>query len=523
MRPVLSAAEMREADRRTIEEVGLPGAVLMENAGAAVARAVRERFPGVATVAVLCGKGSNGGDGLVCGRRLRADGLDVSVFLVGRTAELKGDAALHLRAYLGSGGRLAEVADEAAWEAARASAFAADLLVDALLGTGLRARPEGLIARVVAQLGALPPSRRIVAVDMPSGVPSDSGDVDWPTAWATVTVTFAAPKHGHVLPPACDAVGDLVVADIGIPAEVLLGGSPTVWLVERSDVEAAYGARPAAAHKGTFGHVLVVAGSVGKTGAAVLAGTGALRAGAGLVTVATPAPVSPLVAAARPELMTEPLAVRDGGLDRERDAVDRVLALARGCDAVVVGPGLGQAPGTQDFVRAFARQCPAPMVIDADGLNALASGSILRGGGFTATREAPTVLTPHPGEMARLLNTTAAAVQARRLPTARTLAVKARAVVVLKGQRTLVADPDARVAINPTGNPGMATAGTGDVLAGMIGALLARGRDPWTAAAAAVHLHGAAGDHAARRVGQDAMIASDLLDALPDALRGPRG
>src|SRR2546425_1239760 len=394
MIPVVNAAEMRDADRRTIQEIGLPGAVRMESAGAAVARAIGERFPGARRPVVLCGKGNNGGDGFVVARHLRE--LKPSVFLLGLRAEVRGDALLHLGVFERSGGTVHELADEAAWVAARPAVFGGDLLVDALLGTGLKQEPSGLVGQAIRDLAQ----------------PREPG-----------------------------------------------------------------------AHKGTFGHVLAIAGSVGKPGAAVLAATAALRTGAGLVTVATPAPALPIVAAARAELMTEPLPVdASGALDAA--AVTRALALAKDRDAVVIGPGLGQEAVTRAFVREVVRRCTTPLLVDADGLNALAPSAREKGDTDALRRSAPTVVTPHPGEMARLVSSSASEVQRRRLETARALAMETGAVVLLKGQRTIVARADGRAAVNPTGNPGMATGGTGDGLSGVIGALLARGCDAWTASTA---------------------------------------
>ncbi len=506
MRAVLTSAEMREADRRTIEEIGLPGAVLMENAGAAAARVYRERF-GHRRPAILCGKGNNGGDGFVVARHL----LDLAprVHLLAARGDVKGDARLHMGAYERSGGLLVEVPTEEAWARVRSEVLGAPAIVDGLLGTGLRQAPAGLVAVAIRDLAES--AARVLALDVPSGVSSDAGDLAWPAVRAEVTVAFAAPKYGHVLPPACDRVGALVVADIGIPSSLL---SARLWLAEAADLAAAYPRRAPDAHKGTFGHVLVIAGSVGKTGAAILSATAALRAGAGLVTVATPEPALATIAAGRPELMTEPLPA-----ELDEDGASRALALAKGRDAVVIGPGLGQDAGTRAFVRAVLENCTAPLLLDADALNALAPSRNDSGAVTSLRRKAPTIVTPHPGEMARLTGSTAVDVQRRRLETARAFAMETGAVVVLKGQRTVVADGDGRAAINPTGNPGLAKGGTGDVLSGVVGALLGRGLDAWQAALAGVFLHGRAGDLAAEERGQEALLAGDVVEALGRALK----
>ena len=518
MRPVLTAAQMKDADRRTIEEIGLPGAVLMENAGAAVARALRARHPAARRPLVLCGKGNNGGDGFVVARHLRD--RSPSVFLFGSRQDVRGEARLHMGALERSGGTLVEVADEEGWRAVHAAAAQADVAVDALLGTGLHQAPTGAVADAIALLRKLRRERGmpVVAVDIPSGVPSDGGELAWDAVEADLTVTFAAPKYGHVLPPASEHVGELIVADIGIPDSAIAQTAPSLWLAEEGDVRRAYPPREPGAHKGTLGHVLVAAGSVGKTGAAILASTAALVSGAGLVTAATPAPAQPVVAHGRPELMTEPLPVTAAGaLDPQ--ASERMAALARTRDALVIGPGLGQDAAAREFVRDTLRKCPGPVVVDADGLNALAASDRSPRAIDVLRREAAAVVTPHPGEMARLVGASTREVQRRRLETARAFAVESGAVVVLKGHRTVIARPDGAACVNPTGNPGMATGGTGDVLSGVIGALLARGLDGWTAAVAAVYLHGAAGDEAAERRGEESLVAGDLLESIPAVLR----
>jgi len=522
MIPVLTAEQMRAADRRTIEEIGVAGAVLMENAGAAVAMASQARFPAARRLLILCGKGNNGGDGYVVARRFLEQ--QPTVLLFGSKRDVKGDAAVHLGILERTGGRVVEVRDAKAWAAHRHRLLEVDLVVDALLGTGLRKAPEGLLADVIGELAVAHAERGvpIVAVDIPSGLPSDGGDVPWNTASATLTVTFAAPKWGHAVAPACNLVGELRIADIGIPRRVLEEAGNDLWLAEETDAARAFPPRQPASHKGSYGHLLVVAGGPGKTGAAVLAGMAALRSGAGLVTVAIAEPALPIVAASRPELMTEPLPCGADATLGEA-AVARVLELAEARDAVALGPGLGTASGTRRFVEQLVAGCRRPLVVDADGLNCLAQGRSKDGRLPGLPRGSATVLTPHPGEMARLSGIETGEVQRRRVDVARRLAQASGACVALKGQRTVVASPEGRAAINPTGNPGMATGGSGDVLTGMIGALLARGLDPWLAAVAAVYVHGRAGDRAAARLGMTSLVAGDLVDALPEALLGIEG
>ncbi len=503
---------MREADRATIEDVGLPGMLLMESAGAAVARVIEERFPQAVRVAIVCGKGNNGGDGFVVARRLLE--RRPAVFLIASRAEVAGDAALHLAALERCGCPIAEVPDATAWRRVRSAVIGADLVVDALFGTGLREAPRGLPRQVIAEL-ARRQRKPVIAVDIPSGVAADTVALPASAVRASITVTFGALKPALVFEPAAVHAGQVLVADIGIPAALLQ--TAMLFVIEARDAAAAWGGRSRSSHKGTQGHVLVVSGSSGKSGAAVLAGTGALRAGAGLATLATSAAALPRVAARRPELMAEALPVtKAGGLSAR--GVERALQLARVREAVVLGPGLGQDQATRAFIEAFVRECPVPLVIDADGLNALAS----RPGGperWLKGRGAGTVLTPHPGEMGRLIRKSTKQVLSARLEAALQLASASGAVVVLKGHQTLVAEPSGRAAVNPTGNPGLATAGSGDVLAGVVGALLARGRGPWTAATAAVYVHGLAGDQLAKRRGVEGILAGEIADSLPAAIR----
>jgi NAD(P)H-hydrate epimerase len=502
---------MREADRRTIEDIGIPSLVLMENAGRQVVAAIEAVYSdlGERKVAILCGRGNNGGDGFVVARTMMQRNIDVSVFVIGRVAEVRGDARTNLEILGRLGITVVEIADSQAWELHFTEISDCTLIVDAIFGTGLNAPLAGLMETVVADVnGAGIP---VVAVDLPSGLSADTHDLVGDSIEAGMTVTLAAPKLCLVLPPAETRAGDIVIADIGIPSDVLASvDGPQVHLMTRGSMRELIGPRMPDSHKGDYGRVLIVSGSRGKTGAAHLAATGALKSGAGLVTVATPACCLPIVAAMAPEYMTEPIDERADGLDP--GAVDRVLEMAR--DVVAIGPGLGQAPGTRDFVRALVDRATMPLVIDADGLNAFAGDPDRLSG-----REGrDVIITPHPGEMARLVGMSTDEVQASRLEIARNFAAAHHVYVVLKGHRTLIATPDQKVFINPTGNAGMASGGTGDVLTGMVAAWLAQLLDAEAACQLAVYLHGMAGDLAEADEGEVSMTASDLAAHVGDAI-----
>ncbi len=516
---ILTAKQMREADRRTIEEVGVPSLVLMENAGRQVVAAMEASFDDLAgrRVAVLCGRGNNGGDGLVVARVLRQRDIDVSVFLAGRVADVKGDARTNLESLGRLGLPVVEIAGEADWELHAPEVAGHDLIVDALFGTGLSSPLRGLLQTMVEDVngGGAP----VVSIDLPSGLSADTADLIGPCIRATVTVTLGAPKLPLVLPPAREMAGELAVADIGIPGGVIEAlGPPDLRLVTADGLRGLLPARPRDAHKGSFGHVLVVAGSRGKTGAAYLAAAGALRSGAGLVTAATPRSWQPVVASLGAEYMTE-------GLDEtpEGTVAPSALAavLAHPADVVAAGPGLGSGAAVAAFVDGLIARADRPLVLDADALNAFAG----RSDALKARPGQVIVLTPHPGEMGRLLGVPAADVQARRVDAARELATRLGAHVVLKGHRTVIATPGGRAHINTTGNPGMATGGTGDVLTGMIAGWLAQLGDAERACLLAVHLHGAAGDLAADDEGEVSMTAGDLLGRIGDAVLalGARG
>ncbi len=509
---ILNAEQMREADRRTIEDIGIPSLVLMENAGRQVVAVMEATFEDLPDrrVAILCGRGNNGGDGFVVARTLRQRKVEVSVFLVGRLADVRGDARTNLESLARLGLPVVEIAGEQEWELHASEVADHDLVVDALFGTGLTSPLAGLLETIVEDVNSS--SVPVVSIDLPSGLSADTHEVIGPCVQAAVTVTLGAPKLPLVLPPARGKVGDLAVADIGIPQEVIeaLEG-PDLRLITPDDLRALVPARDRDAHKGTFGHVLVVAGSRGKTGAAHLSAEGALRSGAGLVTVATPQSCQPIVASLGPEYMTEGLAETPGG-GLAASALEAVLAL-RGT-VIAAGPGLGTTEDVAALVTGLVERADVPLVLDADAINAFAADP-----GRLAAREGQTIIvTPHPGEMARLLGMSIGEVQAHRLETARTLATTHGLFVVLKGHRTVIATPDGRAHINPTGNPGMATGGTGDVLTGMIAGWLAQLGDAESACCLAVYLHGAAGDLAADDEGEVSMTAGDLLQHIGDAV-----
>src|SRR5437867_172585 len=509
---VLNAAQMREADRRTIEEIGIPSLVLMENAGRQAVAAMEAMHSDLfeRQVAVLCGRGNNGGDGFVVARTLTQRGIEAMVFLLGSVAEVRGEARTNLEILGRVGLTVVEITNAQEWELHFSEVSECDLIVDAIVGTGFQGQLSGLLETVVADVNGL--GVPVVAIDLPTGVSADSHEVAGEAIEASMTVTLAAPKIPLILPPADAYAGDLVIADIGIPGSVIdeLDG-PWLELLTRERMRGIVPARAADSHKGDFGRVLVVAGSMGKTGAAHLAALGALRSGAGLVTIATPRSCVPILAAMMPEYMSEPLDETAAGTI-DFAAVDRVLDFK--ADVIAMGPGLGHDPSTVAFIQAVVERAGVPLVLDADALNAFTSDPdrlIGRDG-------VDVIITPHPGEMARLLGAPVEEVQSDRLERARDFASSHRVHVVLKGHRTVIAGPESRAFVNLTGNPGMATGGTGDLLTGMIAAWFAQLLDAEAACKLAVYLHGAAGDLAEADEGDVALVAGDVAARLGDAV-----
>jgi hydroxyethylthiazole kinase-like uncharacterized protein yjeF len=514
---VVTANQMRELDRRAAEEFALPSLLLMENAGLQAVLEMERSFPALraSRVAIVCGRGNNGGDGFVVARHLFNRGVAVELVLLAKRSDVKGDARVNLEVVRKLGVPLREVTTSQDLQATREAIERTDLVVDAILGTGTTGPAKGLLADAIELLNGA--GRPIVALDIPSGLSSDEGSIPGPSIDATLTITFGLPKRGLILYPAASRAGRVVTVDIGLPLQLLSDPALDVSLLERADVAAALPPRDPNAHKGTYGHVLVLAGSPGKTGAAAMSALSALRVGAGLVTLALPESLNDAMEVKLTEVMTEPLPET-----RERTvalaAFEKILTLLEGKRVLAVGPGLSTHPETSELVRELVSTARVPMVVDADGINAL--GPKLE---TLATATVPLILTPHPGELARLLSISREEVVQNRIPIAQKVATSFRVYLVLKGGRTLVVDPEGRVAINMTGNPGMATGGTGDVLTGLIAGLLAQGVDAGLAARAGVYLHGLAGDLAAEAVGQEAMLASDLMAQIPGAIRRLKG
>ena len=497
---IVNADQMRSIDRRATERFGVPSIVLMENAAIAVTDAIFEHYPDCDRAAIFCGTGQNGGDGFAVARHLENRGVVPIVFVVGDRAKCSGDAATNLAICERLSLPMYDITDSESLDTALVHAGDADIVVDAIFGTGLTRAPEGVFAETIRSINEL--GLPIVAVDLPSGMNASSAAVADPSVRAAVTVTFAVPKICHVFEPAAVDCGEVIVADISIPSVAVDDENVTLSLTMLRDIQPYLVARAAAAHKGTYGHVAIVAGSPGKSGAAVLCARGAIRTGAGLVTVITDREVAVPINAASAESMTLPLDLLS--------SLPEVLQFIAGKSAAVIGPGLRDDEESYAFVRELVAAIEAPLVIDASALNAFAGNA-----SFLNPKSRPRIITPHPGEMRRLLGHDVT----DRIATAREAARLTQCVVVLKGHQTLIADPEGHVNVNPTGNPGMASGGMGDVLGGMIGALLARGVEAFDAATTAVYLHGFAADMLKDEMGDTGMAAMDVAERIPLALR----
>ena len=506
---VVTAGEMAALDRTAIEQYGIPGIVLMENAGRQVTQVIVELYGQELyrkKVVIFVGKGNNGGDGFVIARHLHNMGVAVDILLFTDPAKICGDAAVNLNIWLRLGQPVTQVAIDSI--KAKAAVNSADILVDALYGTGFK----GVVLEAAAVFIDLANSsgKKVISVDIPSGIEADTGRVNGPCIHADHTVTFALPKLGLLLEPGSNYVGKLHTVDISLPPVLLKTKDYQRYLLRAQAVKAWLPCRSPDAHKGDCGRVLILAGSQGMTGAAYLTAQAAIRAGAGLVTLGVPEGLHNIMEVKLTEVMTVPLAQTDKKT-LSLSAWEEIAALLDRVDVLALGPGLSVHPETVELVRKILKEIKIPAVIDADGLNCLAGETGL------GMVKAPLILTPHPVEMARLLNITAEKVLFNRYSAVKQLAIQSNCVALLKGSRTLVTDGH-KLYINATGNPGMATGGSGDVLTGIIAALMAQGLEPLKAAAAGVFVHGRAGDLAVREKGVMGLIAGDLLENLPEAL-----
>lgn len=504
---LLKASEMREADRYTIEKVGIPGIVLMENAGIAVVRALDEAFPpeDQRKILVFCGKGNNGGDGFVIARHLFLSGDDVEVILLSGKEQLGGDAAANMKIADALGIPIAEITKIADFEKMNVSLNDFDVIIDALLGTGIQKPAEGLYAYVIELINGC--VSFVVSVDLPSGLPTDTGDLIGPAVEADFTVTFGYPKICHVLPPAEDQCGELVIADICIPEEAVRFEKERREIITAESLDGIIQPRQPDSHKGDYGHLLVIAGSIGKLGASVMTAKSASRSGTGLVTVAAPSSCVPVIQSKLTEEMAFPLEDDGKGILLEKNAAQ--FPLKGKYTAYAIGPGIGSEEETFRFIRKLLPAITVPAVVDADGLNALAGYLELLG-----NVQVPLILTPHTGEFARLTGFDVSGIQKNRFEVASDFAKKWKVYIVLKGHRTVIASPNGDVYVNLTGNPGMAKGGSGDVLTGIIGGLLATGVSPLDAARLGVYLHGLAGDIAIETRTEIGLSAGDLIEAL---------
>jgi len=504
---------MQGVDKKAIEKLGIIGPILMENAGIQITNEIVEKFPQIQDerVVIVAGKGNNGGDGFVVARHLFNRGCKSVVLLLASKKELKGDAELNAGIADKIGITIKEITSARHWGANKKILSRATVLVDALFGTGLSSPARGLYATVIQDINKSKSFK--VAVDIPSGLSSDTFAIIGPCVKADLTVTLAAAKVAHVFPPAEDCVGELKIGDISVPPYLFEDEKFKLEMVEKDRIHPYFERRKKATHKGTYGHLLMLSGSMGKTGAAAMAGKAALKMGAGLVTAGVPKSCLPIVARSMMELMTEPLPETDKGT-LSVEALPEILRLLEEKDALMLGPGISTHEATKKLVLSLLPELRIPVVLDADALNILASKPYV-----LKSLSKPAVVTPHPGEFARLLKLSTKEVLDRRLELVPRFAKKFGIYVVLKGYRTLISTPAGKTFINPTGNPGMATAGSGDVLSGMIASMIIQEKNILDAILAAVYVHGLSGDIGAARLGEKPLTAGNMITYLPAAIK----
>ena len=507
---LVNSAQMSVIDAETIEHGAATGLELMERAGRGVVDAIAEQWQGLEGLSsvVICGKGNNGGDGFVVGRLLREGDSSVRVFLAADRARVKGDAAEHLRRFEQTGGEIETISSDLGQLAQ--SIEEADLVVDAMIGTGTRGGARGLTAAVIDCV--LESGRSVVAVDLPSGLDADSGSIEGPCIKASLTVTFGLPKIGQLFQPGRAQCGRLQLVDIGLSEVAIENSVAQTYLLTQDAARRLVPSRPDDAHKGTCGLVAVVAGSVGMTGAAALAADAAMLSGAGKVTLGVPASLNDILEVKLTEVMTRPLPEVRRSRCLSLRALGQILEFATDAECVALGPGLGQHTETTELVRRLLTRIDRSIVIDADGINALAGREEI------LAEVGDCVLTPHLGEFARLTRLSIEEIQAGRVELSREFAVRTHSTLVLKGAPTLIASSDGRVVVNPTGNAGMATAGSGDVLTGLVAGFVAQGLSGFEAAMLGAFVHGRAGDVARDRLGEWSVRARDIRDALPEAI-----
>lgn len=510
---ILTARQMQGIDKKAIHKIGIIGPILMENAGIQITNEILKKFPRIQDerVVIVAGKGNNGGDGFVVARHLFNRGCRPVVCLLASKKELKGDAALNAGIAGKIGVAIKEITSSRQWSVQKRLLSKATVLVDAIFGTGLTSPARGLYAAVIQDINKSKAYK--VAVDIPSGLSTDTFAIIGPCVRADLTVTLAAAKIAHVLPPAEDCVGELKIGDISVPPFLFEDEKFKLEMVEKERIYPYFERRRRDTHKGTYGHLLMLSGSVGKTGAAAMAGKAALKMGAGLVTAGVPKSCLPIVARSMMELMTEPLPETDKGT-LSVEALPEILRLLKDKDALMLGPGISTQESTKELVLSLVPRIKIPAVLDADALNILASKpDVLK----SLSKQA--VVTPHPGEFARLLRLSTKEVLDRRLELVPRFAKKFEVYVVLKGYRTLTSTPEGKTFINPTGNPGMATAGSGDVLSGMIASMIIQEKNILDAILAAVYVHGLSGDIGAARRGEKSLTAGNMIAYLPAAIK----
>ncbi|OGP32203.1 MAG: hypothetical protein A2073_00975 [Deltaproteobacteria bacterium GWC2_42_11] len=510
---VVDSKTMKLLDEKAIKDYGIPGIVLMENAGKGAAEIILKKHitsNSIKTVSIFAGKGNNGGDGFVIARHLKNKGMDVIVYLVAKESDVKGDAGTNMNIWKKMGGKIYGITKTQDIEKHASKVKHSQLIIDAIFGTGFVNNISGIYKNVIDFINGA--GKKVVSIDVPSGIDASTGRLLGCCIKADATITMVLPKIGLITYPGAGYAGKLDVVDIGMPLEIIEDKSIKCETIEDADIKKLLKKRPKDSHKGIFGHLLVLSGSTGKTGAAAMTCLGAMRVGTGLVTLGIPESLNRIMEEKLTEVMTEPLPETKsktlGGI-----SFDRVKEVLKNKQAIAIGPGMTAVNDVRDLVLKLIKETNLPIVIDADAIN------VLKGNLYVLKQaNVPTVMTPHPGEMARLLDLSTKDVQADRINTASGFATENNVTLVLKGARTVIASPDGMVYINMTGNAGMATAGTGDILTGMIAGFMAQGYLSVDAARIGVYLHGLAGDTVARKSGEIGMMATDLLTILPEVL-----